>query len=157
MNVVGIVSIPGMMSGQILGGSPIAVAARYQIVIFFLVAASTGLTVLAAVHAAAYSVLDDCHRLRLDRLAPSAGAGAGALGWLGAQAAAGWAAARRGGACLGARLAAGARRPTPLRARHAYFSFRAAAAAPGEAPLTPTVGIAPREGVEEPLLGEEEP
>jgi putative ABC transport system permease protein len=40
MNVVGIVSIPGMMTGQILGGSDPAVAARYQIMIFFLVALS---------------------------------------------------------------------------------------------------------------------
>jgi len=31
MNVVGIVSIPGMMTGQILGGSDPATAARYQV------------------------------------------------------------------------------------------------------------------------------
>eukprot|EP00746_Dinoflagellata_sp_MGD_P076468 gnl/MRDRNA2_/MRDRNA2_30793_c0_seq1.p1 gnl/MRDRNA2_/MRDRNA2_30793_c0~~gnl/MRDRNA2_/MRDRNA2_30793_c0_seq1.p1 ORF type:complete len:561 (+),score=73.78 gnl/MRDRNA2_/MRDRNA2_30793_c0_seq1:70-1752(+) len=37
MNVVGLVSIPGMMTGQVLGGSSPQKAARYQIVIFFLI------------------------------------------------------------------------------------------------------------------------
>ncbi|CAK9079221.1 unnamed protein product [Durusdinium trenchii] len=37
MNVVGLVSIPGMMTGQILGGAPPMKAARYQIVITFLI------------------------------------------------------------------------------------------------------------------------
>ena len=40
----GIVSIPGMMTGQILGGSDPATAARYQIVIMFLIGAATGLS-----------------------------------------------------------------------------------------------------------------
>ena len=44
MNVVGIVSIPGMMTGQILGGSDPAKAARYQIIIMFLIGAATGLS-----------------------------------------------------------------------------------------------------------------
>eukprot|EP00435_Cladocopium_sp_Y103_P023369 s489_g5.t1 len=37
MNVVGLVSIPGMMTGQILGGAPPMKAANYQIVITFLI------------------------------------------------------------------------------------------------------------------------
>ncbi|CAJ1377995.1 unnamed protein product [Effrenium voratum] len=41
MNVVGLVSIPGMMTGQILGGAPPMKAARYQIVITFLIAGCT--------------------------------------------------------------------------------------------------------------------
>jgi len=56
MCVVGIVSIPGMMTGQILGGSSPMVAARYQAMIVFLVALSTlsttlvssGLTIMSA-------------------------------------------------------------------------------------------------------------
>lgn len=40
----GIVSIPGMMTGQILGGSDPAVAARYQIIVMFLIGAATGLS-----------------------------------------------------------------------------------------------------------------
>lgn len=41
MNVVGLVSIPGMMTGQILGGASPMKAARYQIVITFLISGCT--------------------------------------------------------------------------------------------------------------------
>jgi len=46
MCVVGIVSIPGMMTGQILCGSSPIVAARYQAMIIFLIALSTLSTIL---------------------------------------------------------------------------------------------------------------
>eukprot|EP00534_Pseudo-nitzschia_fraudulenta_P000295 CAMPEP_0201116996 /NCGR_PEP_ID=MMETSP0850-20130426/1119_1 /ASSEMBLY_ACC=CAM_ASM_000622 /TAXON_ID=183588 /ORGANISM="Pseudo-nitzschia fraudulenta, Strain WWA7" /LENGTH=1188 /DNA_ID=CAMNT_0047381229 /DNA_START=203 /DNA_END=3769 /DNA_ORIENTATION=- len=46
MCVVGIVSIPGMMTGQILGGSSPLVAARYQAMIIFLIALCTLSTIL---------------------------------------------------------------------------------------------------------------
>jgi putative ABC transport system permease protein len=46
MCVVGIVSIPGMMTGQILGGSSPMVAARYQAMIIFLIAMATLSTIL---------------------------------------------------------------------------------------------------------------
>jgi len=46
MCVVGIVSIPGMMTGQILGGSSPMVAARYQAMIIFLIVLSTLSTTL---------------------------------------------------------------------------------------------------------------
>mmetsp|Transcript_11155 Transcript_11155/g.16107 ORF Transcript_11155/g.16107 Transcript_11155/m.16107 type:complete len:227 (-) Transcript_11155:271-951(-) len=36
MNVAGIVAIPGMMTGQILGGNPPLIAARYQIFVLFM-------------------------------------------------------------------------------------------------------------------------
>ena len=48
MCVVGIVSIPGMMTGQILGGSSPMVAARYQAMIIFLIALSTLSTILVS-------------------------------------------------------------------------------------------------------------
>jgi putative ABC transport system permease protein len=41
MTVVGIVSIPGMMTGQILAGAPPEEAIRYQIVVMFMIAAAT--------------------------------------------------------------------------------------------------------------------
>lgn len=41
--VVGLVSIPGMMTGQILGGVDPLVAARYQIVVMLMIAAATAL------------------------------------------------------------------------------------------------------------------
>ena len=48
MTVVGLVSLPGMMTGQVLAGQSPMQAVRYQIVIMFLIAAASGLgTVLA--------------------------------------------------------------------------------------------------------------
>ena len=41
--VVGIVSLPGMMTGQILAGSDPLVAVKYQIVVMFMLAAATAL------------------------------------------------------------------------------------------------------------------
>lgn len=46
MAVIGIVSIPGMMTGQILGGSSVMTAARYQMLIIYLIAISTFGTIL---------------------------------------------------------------------------------------------------------------
>jgi putative ABC transport system permease protein len=43
MLIAGIVSLPGMMTGQILGGTPPLLAVRYQIVIMFLLAGATAL------------------------------------------------------------------------------------------------------------------
>ncbi len=41
MSVAGLVTIPGMMTGQILGGTEPALAARYQILVMFLIAGAT--------------------------------------------------------------------------------------------------------------------
>jgi len=49
MMVVGLVSLPGMMTGQILAGAEPMAAVRYQIVIMFLIAAGTALGTTAAV------------------------------------------------------------------------------------------------------------
>ncbi len=49
MMVVGIVSLPGMMTGQILSGTAPTEAVKYQIVIMFLIAATTALGTLVAV------------------------------------------------------------------------------------------------------------
>ncbi|MGD9856622.1 MAG: iron export ABC transporter permease subunit FetB [Planctomycetaceae bacterium] len=49
MMVVGLVSLPGMMTGQILAGTVPMAAVRYQIVIMFLIAAGTALGTTAAV------------------------------------------------------------------------------------------------------------
>ena len=43
MMVVGIVSLPGMMTGQILAGSDPLLAVKYQIVVMFMIAAATSL------------------------------------------------------------------------------------------------------------------
>jgi putative ABC transport system permease protein len=71
MAVMGIVSLPGMMTGQILGGAPPEVAVRYQIVIMFVIAASTSLGCLISVQLAFRRLFDAQHRLRAERLAPA--------------------------------------------------------------------------------------
>ena len=43
MSVTGVVSLPGMMTGQFLGGVPPAEAVKYQILVMFLIAGGTGL------------------------------------------------------------------------------------------------------------------
>jgi putative ABC transport system permease protein len=68
MNVVGLVTVPGMMTGQLLGGTPPALAARYQILIMFLVAAATALGAGLAVLLSLHRLFDAEHRLRADRL-----------------------------------------------------------------------------------------
>lgn len=49
MTVVGIVSLPGMMTGQVLAGESPMSAVRYQIVVMFLIAASSALGTVCAV------------------------------------------------------------------------------------------------------------
>ena len=68
MSVVGMVAIPGMMTGQILGGTPPELAAKYQILIMFLIAAATALSVTGIVFGAMVRLFDSSHRLRVDRV-----------------------------------------------------------------------------------------
>ncbi|MDB5982842.1 MAG: transporter permease [Pseudomonas sp.] len=49
MTVVGLVSLPGMMTGQVLAGQSPIQAVRYQIIIMFLIAAASGLGTVFAV------------------------------------------------------------------------------------------------------------
>lgn len=71
MAAAGLVSLPGMMTGQILAGNPPADAVRYQILIMFMIAGGTGFGTLAAVWMSARRLFDERHRLRLDRLMSS--------------------------------------------------------------------------------------
>ena len=68
MAATGVVSLPGMMTGQILGGVPPAEAVKYQILVMFLIAGGTGLGAVTAVLGGVYRLTDGRHRLRLDRL-----------------------------------------------------------------------------------------
>ncbi len=70
MAAAGVVSIPGMMTGQILGGSPPLEAARYQILIMFLIAAASGVGTVIATTLGGRRLFDDRQRLRLERLRP---------------------------------------------------------------------------------------
>jgi len=68
MMVMGIVSLPGMMTGQILAGADPADAVRYQIVIMFMIASGAALGSFGVVLFAYHRLFDACHRLRLDRV-----------------------------------------------------------------------------------------
>ena len=68
MAAAGIVSLPGMMTGQILAGAPPVEAVKYQILIMFLISAGTGLGTLAAVSIGSRHLFDERQRLCLDRL-----------------------------------------------------------------------------------------
>jgi len=69
MSAAGLVSLPGMMTGQILAGVAPVEAVKYQILIIFLIAGGTGLGTFVAVIAASRRLTDERQRLRLDRLA----------------------------------------------------------------------------------------
>ena len=68
MAAAGIVSLPGMMTGQILSGTPPLEAVKYQILIMFMIAAGTGFATIAASWIGARHLFDERCRLRLDRL-----------------------------------------------------------------------------------------
>ena len=68
MAAAGIVSLPGMMTGQILAGSDPMEAVKYQILIMFLITAGTGFGTLVAVLFGSRRLFDDRERLRLERL-----------------------------------------------------------------------------------------
>ena len=68
MAVAGLVSLPGMMTGQILAGNPPFEAVKYQILIMFMIAAGTGFGTIAAVWLGSRRLFDERERLRLDRL-----------------------------------------------------------------------------------------
>lgn len=68
MSIVGLVSLPGMMTGQILSGTAPMSAVKYQILIMYLLGGSTGLGTMLAVNLACRRLFDERQRLRLDRL-----------------------------------------------------------------------------------------
>jgi len=68
MAAAGVVSLPGTMTGQILGGSPPMEAVKYQILLLFLIAAGTGFGVICAIWLTSRNLFDDRHRLCLEKL-----------------------------------------------------------------------------------------
>jgi len=64
MMVVGIVSLPGMMTGQILAGADPLVAVKYQVVIMFMIAAATSLGSIGMVLLVYRRLFNDKHQLR---------------------------------------------------------------------------------------------
>jgi putative ABC transport system permease protein len=68
MAAAGIITLPGIMTGQILAGMDPLEAAKYQILLMFLLSGGSGLAAVAVVYLAAWRLTDDRQRLRLDRL-----------------------------------------------------------------------------------------
>lgn len=68
MMVVGIVSLPGMMTGQILEGADPVAAVRYQIVIMFMLAAATAFGCMLIALFTYRQLFDSAHRLRAERI-----------------------------------------------------------------------------------------
>lgn len=68
MAASGIISLPGMMTGQILSGVDPIDAAKYQLMIMFLIAGGTALGTCLGVLGMANLLTDNRHRLRVERL-----------------------------------------------------------------------------------------
>lgn len=68
MMVVGLVSLPGMMTGQIVSGMQPSDAVRYQIVIMFLIASATAAGTFSAVYLAMRKLFTAEHRYRYEVL-----------------------------------------------------------------------------------------
>lgn len=70
MSAAGIITLPGIMTGQMLAGMDPVEAVKYQIMLLFLLTGAGAMAASGAVWLAARSVTDERQRLRLDRLAP---------------------------------------------------------------------------------------
>ena len=64
---VGLVSIPGMMTGQIIAGADPAMASRYQIVVMLMLTAATAVACFTAVSVVRRMCFGEDYRLRLRR------------------------------------------------------------------------------------------
>lgn len=75
MMVVGIVSLPGMMTGQLLAGTSPVEAVKYQIVIMFLIASATALGTVSVVLLAFRRLFNADHQFEAALVARDRGAG----------------------------------------------------------------------------------
>lgn len=73
MSAAGIVTLPGIMTGQILAGLDPIEAVKYQLLLMFLLAGGSGLAAAGAAYLTAWRLTDPRQRLRLDRLQARAG------------------------------------------------------------------------------------
>nr|BAL02929.1 ABC transporter-like protein [Pholiota nameko] len=76
MSVIGIIAIPGMMTGALLGGASVQQAAKLQTIIMFMITASATLASVFITLAAVVVVVDEQHRVRGERISGKSG------GWL---------------------------------------------------------------------------
>jgi len=65
---MGIISIPGMMTGAILGGANVQQAARLQMIITFMISSSSAFSCTIATLFTLSMCVDSEHRIRSDRI-----------------------------------------------------------------------------------------
>ncbi|KAF8498559.1 UPF0014-domain-containing protein [Russula emetica] len=68
MSVMGVISIPGMMTGAILGGADVGQAARLQMIIMFMISASSVLACVIVTLFTLHVCVDSEQRIRKDRI-----------------------------------------------------------------------------------------
>lgn len=68
MMVVGLVNLPGMMTGQLLSGTSPVEAVKYQIAIMFLIASATAVGTVTATLLCFARLVNHHHQLRVDKL-----------------------------------------------------------------------------------------
>lgn len=68
MSAAGLITLPGIMTGQVLAGMDALEAAKYQVLLMFILAGASGLAAYGCASLAALRLTDSRHRLRLDRL-----------------------------------------------------------------------------------------
>lgn len=68
MSAAGIITLPGIMTGQLLAGMDPLEAVKYQILLLFLLTGAGGLASAGAVYLAARAITDSRQRLRTERL-----------------------------------------------------------------------------------------
>ena len=68
MSAAGVITLPGIMTGQILAGLDPLEAVKYQILLMFLLAGASGLSAAIIAYLALRRLTDERQRLRLDRL-----------------------------------------------------------------------------------------
>ncbi|KAI9178744.1 hypothetical protein H9P43_005406 [Blastocladiella emersonii ATCC 22665] len=66
MAVMGLISIPGQMTGQILAGAPIAAAVHFQQIVMYMIVSSTAIGTLLSIVLTTMTVIDPRLRLRTD-------------------------------------------------------------------------------------------
>ncbi|KAG6868184.1 hypothetical protein C0993_006479 [Termitomyces sp. T159_Od127] len=85
MSVIGMIAIPGMMTGALLGGAPVDQAAYLQMIIMFMISSATALASFFAAIAVIMVTVDTEHRIRSDRIDDKAFVLWRARKWLGKQ------------------------------------------------------------------------
>ena len=68
MSAAGIITLPGIMTGQMLAGMDPVEAVKYQVLLLFLLTGAGAMAAAGSVYLAARAITDDRQRLRLDRI-----------------------------------------------------------------------------------------